>query len=514
MTQLDRRHFLQSAIATVTLPAGLAAASTAAIAAPQPVCSVPEKWDEEVDVVVIGSGFAGLAAAWEAQKAGKTVAILEKMPVPGGNSSICGGKMTATGCPQQVKHKIKDSIELMMADTFRAGSNMNDPAKVKFLAETQLDLYNWTVNEIGVQWAPNDIFQDGGHTVPRSVWAANGSGSGITSKLLEKLAGKGIKPRMRTYVERLVRDPVTGAMLGVVVRTGYRFPKAASGQPHTIRAQKAVVAAWGGFSSDVAYRSMQDPRLGSLLKSTNQPGATGELWREASAIGAAMIMVDAIQCVPFTNPKEKGFGLAWQFSQNGAGQFGLWINSEGHRFVNELANRRVSADAIFAEQAKKRRCYAIGTIDSLKGLLSFQPDYLKKTKAAGAIDEYQTLEDLCKGAGLPYATVKASVDQVNESVATGKDKVMGRYIDKEFKPLKKGPWYIAEISPKVHHCMGGIKTDVHGQAIDIRTDKLIPGLYAAGECAGGSHGLTRLGCNGVLDALAYGREVGRQVGKL
>lgn len=514
MADLNRRGFLKNVVAGTAAASGLAAAGNVLAAEPINNCKLPAKWDEETDVVVIGTGFAGLAAAYEAAKGGKKVVVLDKMPVLGGNSSICGGKMTATGCPQQLKHHIKDSKELMMEDTLRAGTNMNDLKKVKFLADNMLPVYNWTVEEIGVKWAPNDIFQDGGHTVPRSVWSANGSGSGIVEQELKALEKLGVKPRLRTYVEHLIRDPQTGEMLGVQVRTGYRFPREGSGHVRTIRAKKAVVAAWGGFSADVKYRQIHDPRLGPKLQNTNQPGATGELWREAAAAGVAMIMLDAIQCVPFSNPNEKGFGVAWQFSQNAAGQFGLWVNSDGKRFVNELANRKVSADQMFAEQQKGRRLFAIGTVKSCAGLLSFQPKYLENAVKIGAIGQYKTVEEMCKANNLPLAAVQASIDQVNESVKTHSDKAFGRYIDKEFQPLTEGPWLCAEMSPKVHHCMGGIKTDVNGQAIDVRTDDVIKGFYAAGECAGGSHGTTRLGCNGVLDALCYGREVGMVVAKL
>ena len=303
-------------------------------------------------------------------------------------------------------------------------------------------------------------------------------------------------------------------MLGVQVRQNYRFPREGSGQTKFIRAKKAVVAAWGGFSADSVFRQIHDPRLTPKLQNTNQPGATGELWREAAAVGVEMIMVDAIQCVPFSNPNEKGFGVAWQFSQNAAGQFGLWVNSDGKRFVNELANRKVSSDEMFVQQGRGKRLFAIGTIKSCAGLLSFQPDYLKNAVKIGAIGQYNSVEEMCKANNLPVKEVQAAIDQVNESVKTGTDKVWGRYIDKEFQPLTEGPWLLAEMSPKVHHCMGGIKTDIHGQAVDVRTDKPIKGFYAAGECTGGSHGTTRLGCNGVLDALAYGREVGMVVGKL
>lgn len=73
------------------------------------VSAQTKKWDETFDVIVVGSGFAGLAAAIEAKKAGANVIVLEKMPTAGGNSIINGGILTATGCPQQKKHNIEDS---------------------------------------------------------------------------------------------------------------------------------------------------------------------------------------------------------------------------------------------------------------------------------------------------------------------------------------------------------------------------------------------------------------------
>ena len=87
-------------------------------------------------------------------------------------------------------------------------------------------------------------------------------------------------------------------------------PKTGTGKTKFIRAKKAVILCYGGFSRDVEYRTMQDPKLTAALDSTNQPGATSELWRETSRIGCAQVQNDWIQCTPWNNPKERGWASA------------------------------------------------------------------------------------------------------------------------------------------------------------------------------------------------------------
>ena len=320
MVELNRRTFLSGSVA-----AGAAALFGTEAAHAAGAVKLPTKWDETADVVIVGSGFAGLAAAIEAKKAGASVVVLEKMATVGGNSIINGGILTATGCPQQKKHGIKDSPELLAHDMLVAGLYLNNPEKVKLVADNALSNYEWTVNELGVEYNPDAIGQEGGHSVPRYVFTKNGSGSGIVSKEVEKLEKLGVKVRTRTYVKHVLRDD-TGRVLGLEVLEGYRFPKTGTGKTKFIRAKKAVILCYGGFSRDVEYRTMQDPKLTAALDSTNQPGATSELWRETSRIGCAQVQNDWIQCTPWNNPKEKGMGIGWTFAQSGAAEYGLWVS--------------------------------------------------------------------------------------------------------------------------------------------------------------------------------------------
>ncbi|WP_410342566.1 FAD-dependent oxidoreductase, partial [Sutterella wadsworthensis] len=133
---ISRRRLIESSIVGTAALAG----ATSAFAS-KPVA----KWDETVDIIVVGSGFAGLAAAIEAKNAGANVIVLEKMAVFGGNSAINGGILTATGCPQQKLHGIKDSVDLLEKDILAAGNYMNYVDKVRFMAERALSNYEWTV---------------------------------------------------------------------------------------------------------------------------------------------------------------------------------------------------------------------------------------------------------------------------------------------------------------------------------------------------------------------------------
>ena len=309
-TSISRRSLIAGSIA-----------GTAAIAAPAFAKAAP-KWDETVDVIVVGTGFAGLAAAIEAKKAGANVIVLEKMTFAGGNSAINGGIMTATGCPQQKMHGIKDSQELLEKDILVAGAYMNNREKVHQMVSQVLSNYEWCVNELGVQFLPDAIGQEGGHSVPRYVTTTNGSGSGIVMKELEYVKKLGIPVRLRTYVEHIVRD-VSGRVTGLEVRENYKFPDKTSGTVKRIAAKKGVILCYGGFAADVKFRMYQDPKLDASLDTTNQPSATSELWRETSAIGCLQVQNDWIQCGPWGNPKEKGMGIGWQFNQTAAAEYGI-----------------------------------------------------------------------------------------------------------------------------------------------------------------------------------------------
>lgn len=135
-TTPSRRSFLKLA-AACTAPAF----GSLAFAAPQ----TQQKFDKVADVIVIGSGFAGLAAALEAKEKGASVMLLEKMPAYGGNSAINGGAFAVAGSPLQEKEGIKDSPELMLQDMIKSGRGLSHVDLLKNIVYGTRPAFDFTV---------------------------------------------------------------------------------------------------------------------------------------------------------------------------------------------------------------------------------------------------------------------------------------------------------------------------------------------------------------------------------
>jgi hypothetical protein len=133
--RLSRREFLKT-----TAVAGAAAGGALALhASPAEAIPVPKKWDKTADVVIVGSGYSGLAAAIVSRQLGMSVVVLEKMPVVGGNSVIAHGGANAVDPVRQKRQGIEDSTDLHFKHTMEGGDNINDPDKVRYFVEHALE---------------------------------------------------------------------------------------------------------------------------------------------------------------------------------------------------------------------------------------------------------------------------------------------------------------------------------------------------------------------------------------
>jgi flavocytochrome c len=459
-------------------------------------------WDESADVIVIGGGYAGLAAAIEARLAGASVILLEKMKACGGNSIISGGLIAAAGTPFQERLGITDSAGRMFEDMVRTGLGLNHPPLARRVAEGSAGILRWTIDELGMTYLER-LEHMGGHSVPRSHIMPNYSGASLMKKLLARARALGVSIRTGVVMEQLVQDG--GQVVGVRVRTNYTYPRADSGLAQCIQARRAVILATGGFAEDLTFRVAQDPRYTPEVETTNKRSTTAEGLREALRIGGLPVQLACIQLGPWTSPDERGESAAPAFADVAFEQ-GMILHPEtGRRLVNELADRKTLADALWATP---RPCICFTDSRGLQKALQPVEPALRK----GIARRFDSLRTMAEAYGLPAEAVEESVAQYNQSVSEGQDREFGKRIPANAEPLVHPPYFGMRLRPKIHHTMGGVGINEGAQVLDL-AGAPIPGLFAAGEVTGGVHGACRLGSCAITECLIFGRIAGRRAAR-
>ena len=440
---------------------------------------------QHADVVVIGAGGAGMAAAVTAHDLGAKVIVLEKMPFVGGNTVRATGGINAAETPQQAKLGIKDSIEQMYKDTMKGGHNKNNPELVKVLAQNSNAAVQWLI-KLGGDF--NDVGFMGGATNKRCHRPTGGAAVGpeVVKTLDNAVQARKIDLRTESQVVDLIQNK-KGAVVGVKVKN------LENGKVYTINT-KDVGNAAGGFGANNALVSKIVPRLKGFA-TTNHPGATGDGLLLSEKIGAAFVDLTEIQTHPTFN-EHSGIMVTEAVRGNGA----VLINMNGKRFYDELSTR----DKVSAAILKQPTSHAYLFFDeSVRKSLKAIEGYVKRP---GMVLQGKTLEEIAGKMKVPADALKATMAQYAKDQAAGKDSCCGR--TKMERPLNQPGYYAIVVTPAVHHTMGGLKIDTKAQVYNFR-GQVIPGYFAAGEVTGGVHGGNRLGGNAQADIIVYGRIAGQ-----
>jgi urocanate reductase len=444
---------------------------------------VPEQWESETDVIVVGTGFAGLAAAIEAHDGGSKVILLEKNSFMGGNSIIASGAYNAVDPDRQKKQGIEDSIDLHYQQTLEAGDFKGEPGKVRFLTENALTGLAW-LEDMGVNFEPT-VYTALGALWPRTHDPANkGRGGAIIRALKNQVDKRGITILKKCRLSRILRENLfEGAVLG-------------------IQYESKVVICSGGFGADVEMRSTYDPRLTSDIPTTNVRTATGEVIRCATSIGADVTGMDHIQLLIACNYYTKKYGSLINLGVDST----IFINKNGVRFIAEDSRRNVLTDAILKQPEKLLLWVADDNCN--KRYKSSLIEKILKTGYAFTASRLQSLaEILNEKFSISPETFIRTVSRYNEFAKEGTDRDFGK-VQKNLNPIEMPPFYASPVQAGVHYTMGGLRTkDVTCQVLDIHGN-VIPHLYAAGEVMGGLHGSNRVGGNATADCVVFGREAG------
>mgnify|MGYP001818544422 CR=1 FL=1 len=466
------------------------------------------EWDESHELVIIGSGFAGLAAGIEARQKGlERVAIFEKMPYFGGNSAINGGLFAAPGTPLQAKEGVKDSVEQMVSDQLLAGRGVAHEGLLRHVASNAAEALQMC-EDAGAEFHPY-LQQLGGHSVPRTYQTTVSCGAGITQPLYRKCQELGVATRNRCKFDKFVLDDA-GRVAGVKLVTRYYYDRDVSeGETINVRAERGVLIATGGFSQNIALRSAQDPTLTAEVTSTNAPGATGEAMLEMFRLGAIPVHLAYIQSGPWASPDEGGFGYVSNYSIYNFPHSVAINRAAGRRFMNEIADRKTRADAELANRDEQGNPLPPILITSYAEAIKHPS--AKKVLRYGVGWKFDDLESLAEEFQVPLEPLKAQIDEYNGYVRAGEDTQFGKSMEMAAGKLVQAPYVVVRLWPKVHYCQGGVEVNVKAEVIDSSTGAAIPGLYAAGEVTGGIHGVSRLGSCSIPECLVMGITAARSV---
>lgn len=443
---------------------------------------------DRYDVVIIGSGGAGLTSAIQAYELGLSPVILEKMDKLGGNTTRASSGMNAAETYVQLDHKIVDSFAEFYNETFIGGGKQNNPELLKFFTEHGALAIDWLAqHDIKLE----DLTISGGmHTMrthrPNSLAPIGGY---LVTELLKQVAKDQIPLFDNIKVTDLLMDE--GRISGVKVAHQRR--------DFEIKAD-AVILATGGFGAGKDLLAKYRSDLVNL-KTTNQPGATGDGLRLAERIGAKLVDMDQVQVHPTV---QQDTPHAFLIGEAVRGEGAILVNDEAKRFVNELDTR-------------KNVTKAIDDLGGTGAYLIFDRDIRKRVQAIefydhiGLVKTGQTLENLAETMGLNPETLHQTVYDWNNFVQNQNDTDFGRTTGME-RNICDGPFYAIHIAPAVHYTMGGVAINHQTQVLN-NDGKVIDGLYAAGEVVGGLHGNNRIGGNSIAETIIFGRQAGQQVFK-
>jgi succinate dehydrogenase / fumarate reductase, flavoprotein subunit len=421
----------------------------------------------DYDVIVIGAGGAGLRAAIEAEERGLRTALVCKSLLGKAHTVMAEG-----GCAAAMGNVYpEDNWKVHFRDTMRGGKMLN----------------NWRMAELHAQEAPDRVYElerwgalfdrtkdgrilqrdFGGHRFARLAHVGDRTGLEMIRTLQQKAVSMGIDVFMECKILKLLPD-TEGRISGAV---GYMRP---TGEMVVFTA-KSFVLATGSIGKSWTYTSNSWESVGD---------------GHAMAIWAGADVID-MECVQF-HPT----GMVWPLSVRGIlvtegvrGDGGVLRNSEGTRFMfnyiadmfkAETAKTEEEADRWYDDHANNGRT----------------PDLLPRDEVARAINS-----EVKAGRGTPHGGVYLDIAsrRTPEYIRRRLPSMYHQFMELAGVDITATPM---EVGPTCHYMMGGVRVDAESEATTV------PGLFAAGEVAGGMHGANRLGGNSLSDLLVFGRRAG------
>ena len=443
----------------------------------------------ETDVIIIGSGGCGLAAALTAAEAGARVILFEKQRSLGGTSNFFEGTFAVESPMQRERYLTYTRDEafkgMMEYSHWRANARM-----VRAFVDESASTIAW-LQEAGVEFSEVGTNMPDG---PRTYHIVKEKGAAVVKALAIKAKEKGVDLRLGTPVTRIIKegDRITGVIVDK------------NGDAETVQSPVVIIAS-GGYANNKAWvKKYAGFDIDVNMIPVGNVDKMGDGIRMAWDVGAAeegMGVLEAYRFGPMA-PEFRTYGPV----QMVALQPDLWVNPAGERFCDEgIAFYDTSVGNV---NARHKEGFTYSLFDD-----SIREYYTKHgihrnvgwknapgTKPAGFDDELSnalekgtneayaadSVEDLAAKMGVEPAVLKTTVDEYNGFCEKGHDDLFAkdpRYL----RPLKGPKYYAAKARTIFLVTLGGIKVNHRMEVVD-KKEKVIPGLYAGGMDAGGMWG--------------------------
>jgi fumarate reductase flavoprotein subunit len=446
----------------------------------------------DFDVIVVGSGGSGLAAALTAAEAGRSVLVVESESRIGGSTRLSDATLMAAGTRCQRRDGIEDSADAM----YRYYATLNrwqlQTGLVRAFCEDSSGIVEWLIG-LGLAFGPVEF--SGNEEVPRGH-PTIGLGEALISTLERECRSHGVEFALGNRVEELLFE--AGRVGGVTARG------------ESMRSHAVVLAA-GGFSRNPALiaRFLGGRMLGGDRPETpSAEGCRGDALILGERVGAAIAGLDRAHWVPGPFVPAEA----------------ILLTAEGQRFVDESADhsvRTIVANyhghtywAVFDENIRRaghRHPFVARTAAAMlfhDGALRTEDPTVRAWMDDGTLVFGNSLDGPCAAAGLDARAVQGALDRYNEACARGVDRDFEK-APRHLVAIDTPAFYVVRIRPTLlvaTFC--GLRIDEHAHVLD-RAGRPISGLLAAGESAGGVVGDVYAGHgNSVTTALVFGRRAG------
>ena len=370
--------------------------------------------------------------------------------------------MNAADSAYQQNAGIEDDVEVYAADINAAGDNLGDPELVNYLSESAKESLEW-LSGMGLELSM--ISQDNGSTLPRTHRPSDDRSAGevVMSLLESKVEELKIPVMYEVETSEILLDE-DGEVAGVMAVT--------SGGEQKINCQ-AVVLAGGGFGANQSMVAEYIPDLAEV-KSVSDATATGACIALGQAAGAVVTNMDQAELYPLVET-QSGTLISQDLYRAGA----ILVNNAGERFVDETQ----VGNKIAKTMLEQPEGYAYLIYDGVvKERESLTDDY----ESAGLAKQGATAGELAEAIGVPADALTATLGGV----------------------MGEGPYYAIQCEPAILTTLGGLQ--ITNCAEVMNEEEIIPGLFAAGDVAGGIHGSSILDGDYVTAMLVFGRTAGTE----